>query len=151
MSSSSYSQIQRPRNQGLEASRLLWPSILSVYQGSTQDKNKHCHLFNLQLGFDNDLTRSKFRVLINYASERIRRAENRTANIPAIIEQVPTTVDLTYSKDFDFGNGEYELSLKAQNIFGEDYEAFQEGNGQEVIVDGYDRGTAFSIGLNTRF
>ncbi|MEL6667181.1 MAG: TonB-dependent receptor, partial [Pseudomonadota bacterium] len=109
------------------------------------------HLFNLQLGYDNDIARSKFRILVNYASERIRRAENRTANIPAILEKIPTTVDLTYSRDFDFGSGEYELSIKAQNILGEDYEAFQEGTNQEVIVDGYDRGTAISVGIKRRF
>ena len=109
------------------------------------------HLANFQIGYDNPDAGAKFRILVNYASDRIRRAENRTANIPAILEEVPMTVDLTYSRDFEIHGKAYEFSAKAQNIFGEDYKAFQEGADQTIIVDGYDRGTAFSVSIKRIF
>lgn len=109
------------------------------------------HLANFQIGYDDPDAGAKFRILVNYASDRIRRAENRTANIPAILEEVPMTVDLTYSRDFEIHGKAYEFSAKAQNIFGEDYKAFQEGADQTIIVDGYDRGTAFSVSIKRIF
>lgn len=109
------------------------------------------HITNIQIGFDDDTAQSQFRLLLNYSSERIRRAENRTANEPAIIEQLPLTVDMTYKRDFEFKGGAYEFSFKLQNIFGENYEAFQEGTSEEVIVDSYEQGQAFSVGLKRTF
>ena len=109
------------------------------------------HIANLQIGFDDNEVNSQFRILLNYASERIRKAENRTANIPAVMEEIPLTVDLTYSRDFDVYGGLYEFSVKAQNIFAEPYEAYQEGTSQKVLVDAYDQGTTISIGLKRSF
>ena len=109
------------------------------------------HIGNLQIGYNDLESGAKLRLLYNYSSERIRRAENRTANTPAIIEQLPASLDLTYQREFDFQGGEYEFSFKLSNILNEDYEAFQEGTGEKVVVDGYDRGLSYSLGLKRVF
>ena len=90
-------------------------------------------------------------VLFNYASERIRTAETLARNLPAILEQPPATVDVVVNKGFELRGGEYELTLKAQNIFGEGYEAYQTRGDDRIDVDTYDIGTVFSIGLKRMF
>ena len=110
------------------------------------------HLFNLQLIYsdlDNDLDAN---LLFNYSSERIRTAETVARNIPAILEEPPTTLDFVLNKGFESNSGgEYEFSLKIQNIFGDEYEAYQERGSDRVEVDTYDLGTVFSVGLKRIF
>lgn len=109
------------------------------------------HLFNLQIGYTDFDADSDFNLLINYSSERIRSGEALNLNIPAIIEEPPTTVDLVYNKRFMFGNGSYEFSLNIENLFGDDYEAYQERGGDRVDVDTYDIGQSISFGLKRKF
>ena len=109
------------------------------------------HLFNLQIGLLNEEAKSEMNLLVNYVSERIRSGEVLARNLPAILEQPPTTVSFVWNKGFEMGSGEYEFSLAVDNIFGEGYEAYQERGGDKVLVDTYNNGTVFSIGLKRRF
>ncbi len=109
------------------------------------------HLFNLQLGLSNNDTGSEMNVLLNYASERIRSGESIADGLPAIIEQPPMTVDFVYSRPVDLGGAEYELSFNASNIFGDDFEAYQQGGGVTVDVDTYSLGPAISFGISREF
>lgn len=109
------------------------------------------HVVNLQLGFDNEEAGSSFRILFNYASERIRTTESLVANQPAFIEQPPLSLDLTYSKEFGYRNGNYTLSLIARNLTGANYVATQAGTEDAIIVDQFDRGQEFSVTLKRIF
>ena len=109
------------------------------------------HVVNLQLGYDNVEVGSSFRILFNYASDRIRTTESLVANQPAIIEQPPLSLDLTYSREFEFLGGLYSLGLAAKNLTGANYSATQSGTENTIIVDRFDRGQQVSISLKRSF
>ena len=110
------------------------------------------HLFNLQLGLINEAANSEMNLLINYVSERIRSGEVLARNLPAILEQPPTTVNFVWNKGFGGQDGDdFEFSLNVENIFQEGYEAYQERGSDRIDVDTYDQGTIISIGLKRRF
>ena len=136
--------------QPLDPEPFLLPGVGLIEDGR-QLQGQSEHLFNLQFGYTDFDADSDFNLLINYSSERIRSGEALNLNIPAIIEQPPTTVDIVYNKRFMLGNGEYEFSLNVENLFGSDYEAFQERGGDRVDVDTYDIGQSFSFGLKRKF
>ena len=109
------------------------------------------HVVNVQFGYDNEAAGSSFRVLFNYASDRIRTTESLVANQPAIIEQPPLSLDLTYSKDFNFKGGLYTLGLSAKNLTGANYSATQSGTENTIVVDRFDRGQSLSVSLKKSF
>ncbi len=109
------------------------------------------HLFNLQIALLNEQANSELNLLVNYVSDRIRTGELLSLNVPAFIEQPPTTVDLVWNKGFEANGGEYEFSLNIENILGEGYQAYQELNGDRVDIDTYDQGTVVSFGLKRKF
>ena len=109
------------------------------------------HVVNVQFGYDNEEAGSSFRVLFNYASDRIRTTESLVANQPAIIEQPPLSLDLTYSKDFNFKGGLYTLGLSAKNLTGANYSATQSGTENTIVVDRFDRGQSLSVSLKRAF
>ena len=109
------------------------------------------HLFNLQLVYSDELRGTEANILFNYASERIRSGEENSLGLPAITEEPPMTVDFVLNQGFDYKGGEYEFSLKLQNLLGDDYEAYQERGGDRVDVDVYEIGTSVSLGLKRRF
>ena len=109
------------------------------------------HLFNLQVGLLNDFARSEINVLVNFVSDRIRSGEVTARNLPAILEEPPTTVDIVWNKGFDFHGGDYEFSLNIENLFAQGYEAYQERGSDRVDVDVYDQGRVISFGLKRTF
>ena len=111
------------------------------------------HLLNLQFGYSDFSKGVEVNLLVNYASERIRSAEffTEARKYPAIIEQVPTTVDFVYNRDLTILGQPYRLNLNINNIFGDEYEAFREFGGETVIVDSYEIGQSISIGLTRSF
>lgn len=109
------------------------------------------HVFNLQFGYDNLEAGSTFRVLFNFASDRIRTTESLVANQPAIIEQPPLSLDLTYSKEFGFKGGNYTFGLTAKNLTGANYFATQSGTEETIIVDSFDRGQVITASLKRAF
>ncbi len=109
------------------------------------------HVVNAQFGYDNEAAGSSFRILFNYASDRIRTTESLVANQPAIIEQPPLSLDLTYSKDFNFKGGLYTLGLSAKNLTGANYSATQSGTENTIVVDSFDRGQSLSVSIKRSF
>ncbi|MEM9421229.1 MAG: TonB-dependent receptor, partial [Pseudomonadota bacterium] len=109
------------------------------------------HLFNLQLGIENQDTGTRVTGLLNYASERVvLPAANATD--PAVFEQPPISLDLVVNQTVEVGGKEFGLDLKVQNLLGEDYNAYREDqSGAEAPFLQYDRGTTFSIGLDYDF
>ncbi|MCI5045685.1 MAG: TonB-dependent receptor plug domain-containing protein [Aquisalinus sp.] len=112
------------------------------------------HLFNLQLGVENNDTGSKATVLANYASERIFLRGEGTQ--PEITEEPPITIDLVINQDLALFGSDYNLGVKVQNIFNDDYNAVRETlNGSsgfsEVDFEQYDLGRTFSVSLKREF
>lgn len=136
--------------QPLNPSPTLVPGAGLIEDGR-QMQGQSEHLFNFQIGYTDDSADADFNLLLNYSSERIRSGEALNLNIPAVLEQPPMTVDLVYNKRFNLGGHDYEFSLNIENIFGDDYEAYQERGGDRVNVDTYDIGQSISFGLKKEF
>ena len=71
-------------------------------------------------------------------------------NSKYLIEEVPTTLDFVYSRNFDVDDLEntLKLSLEIRNILDESYEATVADN---IFYDQYDLGRSFSLGLKYQF
>jgi hypothetical protein len=50
-----------------------------------------------------------------------------------------------------FGNTRGELKLEARNIFGQDYEEFQESGANRIDINSYRQGQSFSASFTVRF
>ena len=50
-----------------------------------------------------------------------------------------------------FGNTRGELKLEARNIFGQDYEEFQESGDNRIDINSYRLGQSFSASFTVRF
>ena len=109
------------------------------------------HLANLQLGIEDSDKGWEATVLLNYSSERIRAVEDLSNGLPAIIEQLPISLDFVFNYDLNILDSNYELGFKIKNILDDGYEASQSLNGSTVIVDDYDIGRTASVSLKRRF
>ncbi len=136
--------------QPLDPEPFLLPGAGLIEDGR-QLQGQSEHLFNFQIGYTDNVADSDLNILFNYSSERIRSAEALNRNIPAVLEQPPMTVDLVYNKRFVLGGHDYEFSFNIENIFGDDYEAYQERGGDRIDVDTYDIGQSISFSLKKEF
>ena len=136
--------------QPLDPEPFLLPGAGLIEDGR-QLQGQSEHLANLQLIYEDVDAMREVSLLVNYASERIRSGEALALNIPAIIEEPPVTVDIVWNQGFMAWGGEYEFSLKVENLFGDSYEAYQTAGGDRVDVDVYDLGTSIGFGLKRRF
>ena len=73
---------------------------------------------------------------------------NLSDNLPEIVEQVPSSLDLVYSRTLELGNADWDFGFSIRNILGDDYEATQSAGGVELAVDTYDVGTSFSVSIS---
>ncbi|MGB6230403.1 MAG: TonB-dependent receptor [Litorimonas sp.] len=121
-----------------------------LYTDGRRLQGQSDHLVNVQLGVEADAGWDAF-LLLNYSSDRIRAVESLSDRAPAVIEQLPVSLDLVVNVPFDLRGGDYELGFKVANILDDDYEATQEAGGNEVVIDGYDIGTTFSMSLKRSF
>ncbi len=130
------------------------PLVLSaagLYSDGRALQGQSDHLANLQLGIEDSDKGWEATVLLNYSSERIRAVEDLSNGLPAIIEQLPISLDFVVNYDLRVLGGDYELGFKIKNILDDGYEASQSLNGSKVIVDDYDIGRTASISLKRRF
>jgi TonB-dependent receptor len=107
------------------------------------------HLANLQFGLEDVATGSQAIVLVNHASDRIS-ARGRPGQ-PDLIQDPGTTVDLVLRRGFEAWGRDLSVSFAARNLFGEDYEEFQELGGGRVDINRYDLGTSFSLSITANF
>ncbi|MEL6246274.1 MAG: TonB-dependent receptor, partial [Pseudomonadota bacterium] len=107
--------------------------------------------FNFQIGYKDFVANSDLNLLFNFQSERIRSVESLNDLTPAVIEEPPITLDLVYKRDFEVAGGQYQFGFKLNNILDEEYKAFQESGGTEVLVDTYSLGRAASVSLKRTF
>lgn len=124
------------------------PAAELVRDGSRlQGQSKH--LANFQIGVEDVTTGSQAVLLLNHASERIS-ARGRPGQ-PDLLEDPGTTVDLVLRRGFEAWGQDLSVAFAARNIFGEDYEEFQELGGGRVDINRYDLGTSFSLSITANF
>lgn len=123
----------------------------SLYTDGRPMQGQSEHLANVQLGVRDTVHNYEATFLLNYTSDRIRAVEAKSDGLPAIIEQLPMTLDFVFNWDFNVRGGNYTLGLKAQNILGDNYEASQSLGGTKVITDSYELGTTIGASLKRRF
>lgn len=111
------------------------------------------HLANLQLGIENTERLQQATFLVNYASKRVTSrgpilGETRQGDF---IEDPGITVDFVARQGLTLLGKEAELSFKARNLLGEDYEEYQIVNDQRIEINRYKLGTSFSLGATLKF
>ncbi|MEM9170064.1 MAG: TonB-dependent receptor [Pseudomonadota bacterium] len=116
------------------------------------------HIFNAQIGWRDFDRNSEGTFLINYASDRTRTVERIVGPgdlIPAIVEDVPLTIDFVYNRELELNGAPYQLNFKVGNILGQGYNARRldpdAPDGVLEITDLYDLGVTVSAGLTRRF
>lgn len=122
----------------------------SVFEDGRSLQGQSDHLFNIQLGVEDNEIDSRATLLVNFASSRIRNVEALESGglAPRVIERPPVTFDFVYSR----GIGPWEIGFKIENILGEDYEATQTfADGTVLDFDAYSLGREFSASLKREF
>jgi outer membrane receptor protein involved in Fe transport len=106
------------------------------------------HVANLQLGWEDFMASSQGTLILTYVSER-SSARGRPGE-PDFVQEPGVILDFVYRKEFDAYGRPLTLSFKANNLLDEEYFEHQEFGGGEVIINQYDLGRSFSVGLSTR-
>jgi outer membrane receptor protein involved in Fe transport len=111
------------------------------------------HLANFQIGIEDTDQLSQATLLIAYASERVtnRGPIQGLLRQPDIIERPGLRVDFVLRQEAPIFGSRAEFKLEIRNIFGQDYEEFQEFEGNRIDINSYPVGTSFSLGVKIRF
>ena len=107
------------------------------------------HLANLQLGIEDTDSLSQMTVLLTYASERVtnRGPIQGLARQPDIIERPGLRLDFVARQEARLLGTRVEFSFEARNLLGEDYQEFQEIEGNRIDINSYRLGRTFSLGV----
>ncbi|MEL7017763.1 MAG: hypothetical protein AAGL18_03435, partial [Pseudomonadota bacterium] len=112
-------------------------------------------IVNGQIGLEDEETRSRAFLLVNWSSARIRQVGLLigAGQVPDAVERLPLTLDFVYAREFEFaGSDGWQIEAKVQNILGDNYNTTAQGtNGTVVPIDVYDLGQVFSASLTKRF
>jgi outer membrane receptor protein involved in Fe transport len=110
------------------------------------------HIFNLQVGLENQDRLSQQTFLISYASERVvSRGLNGTPPQPDVIERPGWQLDFVVREGFDLFGREIEFKAEVRNILGTDHLEYQDAAGNRLDINSYRDGTSFGISLSTTF
>lgn len=107
------------------------------------------HLVNLQFGLESPSRLSQQTILLSYATDRV--TSRGAGGLPDIYESPGWRVDFVAREAFTLFSTDLEAKLEVRNIFGEDYEEFQERGANRVYYNRYDIGTTFSASLTMSF
>lgn len=124
------------------------PATDLVRDGS-QLQGQSEHLANLQFGIEDGAARTQATVLATYVGERIS-ARGRPGQ-PDFTQDPGLIVDLVIRQGFMFYGQDMTFGFEARNIFGEDFEEFQELGGGRVDINRYELGSSLSVSLTTKF
>lgn len=107
------------------------------------------HIFNVQLGLEDEDILEQFTVLVNYASERV--TSRGPADRPDIVEDPGLTVDFVARRELPLFGQPFELKFEARNIFGRDNFEFQSNGTNRIEINSYEVGRSFSFSVSTEF
>lgn len=107
------------------------------------------HIANLQVGFESLDGATQATLLANYASERTTaRGSSGAADF---VQEPGVMLDLTVRQKFQLWGPEFTLSFEARNLLGEEFDEFQTQGGDRIILNNYELGRSYSVGLSTTF
>jgi TonB-dependent receptor len=107
------------------------------------------HLVNMQISLEAEDHLSQQTLLVTYASPRAtQRGPNLT---PDIIETPGVRLDLVLREAIPIGDDQIEVKAEVRNLLGTGYTERQTLNGSELIINSYDIGTSFSLGVTFKF
>ena len=111
------------------------------------------HLANLQLGIENTDRLQQATFLLTYASERVtdRGPIQGSARQPDIVEKPGLRLDFVAREAIHFLGRDAEIKLEARNLLGQDYEEFQEFEGNRIDINSYKLGRTVSVGMSLKF
>ena len=121
----------------------------NFFSDGSQLTGQSDHLVNLQFGLESPSRLSQQTILLSYASDRV--TSRGPAGLPDIYEAPGLRVDFVAREAFQLFDTDLEAKLEVRNIFGNDYEEFQERGGNTVYFNRYDIGTTFSASLTMSF
>ncbi len=130
---------------------------LDIIDSGRRLQGQSDHIVNLILGVEDFDGRWRSNLVFNYQSERIREVGNLIVNRPDILEEVPTTLDFNFTKEFSVGTSDLEFGFQATNLLDSEYEAFREeinaGDGTVTVlpIDTYEFGQTYSFNLKLRY
>jgi TonB-dependent receptor len=122
---------------------------LDLIRDGTPLQGQSKHLANAQLGVESGDARTQVTLLATYVGERVS-ARGRPGQ-PDLIQYPGTLVDLVARQGVSWFGQDLTLAFEARNLFGEDYEEFQELGGGRVDVNRYELGTSFSVSVTAKF
>ncbi|MEM6648667.1 MAG: TonB-dependent receptor [Pseudomonadota bacterium] len=116
------------------------------------------HLFNLQIGIETP-SEASVALVTNYASERTLFRAERVSDgfLNPVVEEPPITLDFIINQPIEIREGQYDLTVKVQNLLNDDFDAFYEGRDTVGAVSAdapflnYDLGRTVSFGVKRRF
>ena len=111
------------------------------------------HIANLQIGIEDTDRVSQATFLFNYSSERVinRGPIQGLLRQPDIIEQPGLRVDFILRQEVPIFGARAEFKFEARNIFGRDYQEFQEFGENRIDINTYRLGRSFSLGVKVDF
>jgi outer membrane receptor protein involved in Fe transport len=111
------------------------------------------HLANIQFGIENTDRLAQATFLLTYASERVteRGPIQGSLRQPDIVEKPGLRLDFVAREQIRFIGKSAEIKLEARNLLGQDYEEFQQFEGNRIEVNSYKVGRTISAGLSVTF
>jgi len=111
------------------------------------------HLVNLQVGIEDTESVSQATFLLAYASERVtnRGPIQGLLRQPDFIERPGLRLDFVLRQEVPIFGVRTEFKFEARNLFGQDYEEFQQAGDNRIDINSYTVGTSFSLGATIHF
>jgi outer membrane receptor protein involved in Fe transport len=111
------------------------------------------HLANIQFGIENTDRLAQATFLLSYASRRVteRGPIQGSLRQPDIVEKPGLRLDFVAREQIDFLGKSAEIKLEARNLLGQDYEEFQQFEGNRIDINTYKVGRTISAGLSFTF
>jgi TonB-dependent receptor len=108
------------------------------------------HLANLQIGIEDTDKISQATLLLTYASERVtnRGPIQGSARQPDIIEKPGFRLDFVAREQVNLLGADAEIRFEARNLLRQEYEEFQQFEGNRIDINRYDLGATFSLGIS---
>lgn len=122
---------------------------LDLIRDGTPLQGQSKHLANAQLGIESGDARTQATLLVTHVGERVS-ARGRPGQ-PDLIQYPGTIVDLVVRQGVTAFGQDLTFAFEARNLFGEDYEEFQELGGGRVDVNRYKLGTSLSFSVTAKF
>ncbi len=107
------------------------------------------HILNLQVGFEDARAQSRFVILYNFTSERIR--ELGLGVLPNVLARDPASLDVRYTKGLNLFGYDWRLAFTARNLLGDDFRATQSLGEDKISVDTFDVGRSISLSVTLEF